>query len=118
MAEVSPKDIDIVQLYDAFTPRVIHDLVAYGFCQPEEVGDFISSGNLGLTGSLPANTAGGLISEGHLSGFGHVREAVRQLRGEAHSKVQVPNCNLALAQGTGGRLGSRHGSATLIMERQ
>ena len=45
-------------------------------------------------------------------------EAVRQLRGEAHPKVQVPDCTLALAQGTGGSLGSRHGSATLIMERQ
>ena len=47
-----------------------------------------------------------------------VIEAVRQLRGEAHPAVQVKNCDLALAQGTGGRLGSRHGSATLIMERQ
>jgi len=47
-----------------------------------------------------------------------VIEAVRQLRGEAHPAVQVPNCTLALAQGTGGLLGSRHGSATLIMERQ
>ena len=46
-----------------------------------------------------------------------VIEAVRQLRGEAHPKVQVANCKLALAQGMGGNLGSRHGSATLILER-
>ncbi len=44
-------------------------------------------------------------------------EAVRQLRGQAHAAVQVPNCQLALAHGTGGLLGSRHGSGTLIMER-
>jgi acetyl-CoA C-acetyltransferase len=44
-------------------------------------------------------------------------EAVRQLRGIAHPKVQVPNCDLALAHGTGGALGTRHGSATLILER-
>ena len=50
-------------------------------------------------------------------GMTKVIEAVRQLRGEAHPAVQVPNCDLALAHGTGGYLGSRHGSATLIMER-
>lgn len=44
-------------------------------------------------------------------------EAVRQLRGEAHPAVQVPDCGLALVQGTGGNLGNRHGSATLILER-
>jgi len=43
---------------------------------------------------------------------------VRQLRGEAHPAVQVPNCALALAQGTGGNVGSRSGSATLILERE
>jgi acetyl-CoA C-acetyltransferase len=47
-----------------------------------------------------------------------VIEAVRQLRGEAHPKVQVKNCDLALAHGTGGQLGSRHGSATVILERE
>jgi acetyl-CoA C-acetyltransferase len=47
-----------------------------------------------------------------------VLEAVRQLRGEAHPKVQVKHCDLALAHGTGGLLGSRHGSATVIMERE
>jgi acetyl-CoA C-acetyltransferase len=43
---------------------------------------------------------------------------VRQLRGEAHPAVQVRDCKLALAHGTGGSLGTRHGSATLIMERE
>jgi acetyl-CoA C-acetyltransferase len=47
-----------------------------------------------------------------------VIEAVRQLRGEAHPAVQVRNCDIALAHGTGGLLGTRHGSATLIMERE
>jgi acetyl-CoA C-acetyltransferase len=45
-------------------------------------------------------------------------EAVRQLRGEAHPAVQVKNCDLALAQGTGFQLATRHGSATMIMERE
>jgi acetyl-CoA acetyltransferase len=101
VAGVTPRDIDVAQFYDAFTPRVIHDLVAYGFCRPEEVGDFISAGNLALNGALPSNTAGGLISEGHLSGFGHVREAVRQLRGECGSR-QVKDAELCLVTGYGG----------------
>jgi len=101
MAGITPTDIDVAQLYDAFTPRVIHDLVAYGFCKPDEAGDFIMGGNLELTGSLPSNTAGGLLSEGHLSGFGHVREGVRQLRGECGER-QVKDAELCLVTGYGG----------------
>ncbi len=101
MAGVTPQDIDVTQFYDAFTPRVIHDLVAYGFCEPHEVSDFITSGNLALTGSLPSNTAGGLISEGHLSGFGHIREAVGQLRGDCGPR-QVEDATLCLVTGYGG----------------
>ena len=100
-AGVRPADIDVAQFYDAFTPRVIHDLLAYGFCTPADIGDFIAAGNLDYGGSLPSNTAGGLISEGHLSGFGHIREAVRQLRGEAAER-QVPDAELCLVTGYGG----------------
>ena len=101
MAGVAPRDIDVAQFYDAFTPRVVHDLIAYGFCVPEELGGFVAAGNLDHGGSLPSNTAGGLISEGHLSGFGHIREAVRQLRGEAGDR-QVPDAELCLVTGYGG----------------
>lgn len=101
MAGLKPRDVDVAQLYDAFTPRVVHDLVAYGFCQPGELGDFINSGQLELSGSLPCNTAGGLISEGHLSGFGHVREGVRQIRGECGPR-QVKDAEICLVTGYGG----------------
>jgi acetyl-CoA C-acetyltransferase len=67
----------------------------------------ISDGG-GLCNNHPANRGG----------MTKVIEAVRQLRGEAHPAVQVRNCDLALAHGTGGSLGTRHGSATLIMERE
>jgi acetyl-CoA C-acetyltransferase len=43
-----------------------------------------------------------------------VLEGVRQMRGEAQPQVQVPNCELALVHGTGGSLGTRMGSSTLI----
>lgn len=101
MAGVTPRDIDVAQFYDAFTPRVMHDLIAYGFCSPEELGHFIAADNLDYGGALPSNTAGGLISEGHLSGFGHLREAVRQLRGEAGER-QVHDAELCLVTGYGG----------------
>src|SRR2546425_3913477 len=56
-----------------------------------------------------------LFRSANRGGLTKVVEAVRQLRGEAHPKVQVKNCDVALAHGTGGSLGTRHGSATVIM---
>jgi len=101
MAGVTAADIDVAQLYDAFTPRVVHDLIAYGLCTPDELPGLLEDGSLSLNGALPCNTAGGLISEGHLSGFGHVREAVRQLRGECGAR-QVRDAELCLVTGYGG----------------
>ena len=71
-------------------------------------------------GKLPFNTDGGGLCNNHPANRGGITkiiEAVRQLRGEAHPKVQVPNCRLALASGIGGALGSRHTAATAILER-
>jgi acetyl-CoA acetyltransferase len=93
MAGIGPRDIQVVQLYDGFTPLVIHELEAYGLCKRGEAGPFVGDGNLEIGGALPANTAGGLLSEGHLSGFGHVAEGVRQIRGTSH--CQVPNAEVA-----------------------
>ncbi len=101
MAGIAARDVDVVQLYDGFTPLVMHELMAYGFCKPEEVGGFVAAGNLELDrGRLPANTAGGLLSEGHLSGFGHIAEAVRQLRGTSAS--QVKDVEISMVTGYGG----------------
>ncbi len=118
---VKPSDIQYVSLYDSFTITVLMQIEDLGFCKKGEGGRFVSDGNLiSGTGHLPFNTDGGGLCNNHPAnrgGMTKVIEAVRQLRGEAHPKVQVKNCKLALAQGTGGQLGSRHGSATLIMER-
>ncbi|MFS2098862.1 thiolase domain-containing protein [Variovorax sp. Varisp85] len=120
-AGVAPADIQYASIYDSFTITVLMQLEDLGFCKKGEGGRFVMEGNLisGI-GKLPFNTDGGGLCNNHPAnrgGITKVIEAVRQLRGEAHPKVQVPNCGLALAQGTGGLLGSRHGSATLIMER-
>ena len=121
-AHVKPTDIKYASIYDSFTITVLMQLEDLGFCEKGKGGAFVSDGNLiAGTGKLPFNTDGGGLCNNHPAnrgGLTKVIEAVRQLRGEAHSNVQVQNCDLALAHGTGGSLGTRHGSATVIMERE
>jgi acetyl-CoA C-acetyltransferase len=121
-AGVKPGDIKYVSIYDSFTITVLICLEDLGFCPRGGGGRFVSDGNLiSGTGRLPFNTDGGGLCNNHPAnrgGMTKVVEAVRQLRGETHPKVQVKNCNLALAHGTGGSLGTRHGSATVILERE
>jgi acetyl-CoA C-acetyltransferase len=120
-AGVTPADIQYASIYDSFTITVIMQLEDLGFCKKGEGGRFVADGNLiSGSGKLPFNTDGGGLCNNHPAnrgGITKVIEAVRQLRGEAHPAVQVPHCALALAQGTGGSLGTRHGSSTLILER-
>jgi len=121
-AGVRPADIKYASIYDSFTITVVMQIEDLGFCKKGEGGKFVADGNLiAGSGKFPFNTDGGGLCNNHPAnrgGMTKVIEAVRQLRGEAHPKVQVKNCNLALAHGTGGALGHRHGSATLIMERE
>jgi acetyl-CoA C-acetyltransferase len=120
-AKVTPADIKYVSIYDSFTITVLITLEDLGFAAKGQGGKFVSDGNLiAGVGKLPFNTDGGGLCNNHPAnrgGLTKVVEAVRQLRGEAHPRVQVKNCDLALAHGTGGSLGTRHGSATLIMGR-
>ncbi len=121
-AGVKPSDIQYASIYDSFTITVLLTLEDLGFCEKGEGGRFVSDGNLiAGTGKLPFNTDGGGLCNNHpgnRGGMTKVIEAVRQLRGEAHPAVQVRDCRLALAHGTGGSLGTRHGSSTLILERE
>jgi acetyl-CoA C-acetyltransferase len=120
-AGAAPRDIQYVSIYDSFTITVLIQLEDLGFCAKGEGGRFVADGNLiSGSGKLPFNTDGGGLCNNHpgnRGGMTKVIEAVRQLRGEAHPAVQVKNCALALANGTGGQLASRHGAATLILER-
>ncbi|WP_334163367.1 thiolase domain-containing protein [Phenylobacterium sp.] len=121
-AGITPADIKYASIYDSFTITVLMQLEDLGFCKKGEGGKFVADGNLiSGVGKLPFNTDGGGLCNNHPTnrgGITKVIEAVRQLRGEAHPKVQVPNCDLAIAHGTGGSLGLRHGSATVILERE
>lgn len=121
-AGVGPADIQYASLYDSFTITVLMQLEDLGFCAKGEGGRFVADGNLiAGVGRLPVNTDGGGLCNNHPAnrgGMTKVIEAVRQLRHEAHRAVQVRNCTLALAHGTGGSIASRHGSSTLILERE
>lgn len=120
-AGVRPSDIQYASIYDSFTITVLLQLEDLGFCAKGAGGRFVAEGNLiAGVGRMPVNTDGGGLCNNHPAnrgGMTKVIEAVRQLRHEATPAVQVPDCRLALAQGMGGLLGGRHGSATLILER-
>ncbi|HEU0043334.1 thiolase domain-containing protein [Sphingomonas sp.] len=121
-AGVTPADIKYASIYDSFTITVLIQLEDLGFCAKGDGGRFVDDGNLiAGSGKLPFNTDGGGLCNNHPTnrgGITKVIEAVRQLRGEAHPAVQVPDCDLAVATAIGGSLGARHGAATLILERQ
>ncbi len=94
-------DIDVAMVYDAFSPILLMQLEGLGFCGLGEAKDFIAEGNLGLLGTLPCNTNGGLIGEGYIHGMNLTLEAVRQLRGDAVNQVEDPRVALVSASRTG-----------------
>ncbi len=118
MAGVTPADIDTVQLYDSFTITAMLMLEDLGFCKKGEGGSFVEGGTLQLGGKLPLNTDGGALSACHpgMRGIFLLAEATRQLRGQA-GDAQVPDCELALACGSGGWL-SVIGTVILGKERR
>jgi acetyl-CoA acetyltransferase len=102
-AGVTPEDIDVCEIYDAFTPMVLLTFEALGFCKKGEGGPFVEGGTMRVDGALPTNTDGGGLSACHpgMRGIFLLVEAVRQLRGEATGR-QVPDARLACVNGTGG----------------
>lgn len=107
MAGVTPKDVDVVELYDAFTINTILFLEDLGFCKKGEGGQFVSNGNVAPGGSLPVNTNGGGLSCVHPGMYGLmlIVECVEQLRGQCGDR-QVKNAEIALCNGNGGHLSS------------
>jgi acetyl-CoA acetyltransferase len=95
MAGVSPQDVQVAQLYDAFTPLVLGSLEEYGFCKPGEAGAFVEDHGLEIGGRLPTNTSGGSLSEAYVHGINLIIEATRQIRGT--SVNQVPGARLSLS---------------------
>jgi acetyl-CoA acetyltransferase len=107
-AGVRPQDVDVVEVYDAFTINPILFLEDLGFCAKGEGGDFVDRGRIAPGGELPVNTNGGGLSYCHPGMYGIflLIEAVRQLRGECGNR-QVADAELALVNGNGGALASQ-----------
>lgn len=103
-AGVTPADIDVCAIYDAFTYMVLLTLEDLGFCGKGEGGSFVEGGTLRLDGALPTNTDGGGLSACHpgMRGLFLLVEATRQLRGEHPPERQVDGAELACVSGTGG----------------
>lgn len=120
-AGIGVDQIRYASLYDSFTITVLMALEDLGFCGRGEGGRFVEDGGLvSGSGRLAVNTDGGGLSNNHpgnRGGMTKVIEAVRQLRGEAHPAVQVPDLEWALASGTGFRLANNHYSSTIVLER-
>jgi len=97
-----PADVDVAELYDGFTIEAVWWLEAMGFCGTGEAGAFVDGGKrITFGGELPLNTWGGQLSGGRLhAGFGHIAEAVRQLRGEAGDR-QVAGAQVAAVSNAG-----------------
>lgn len=104
-----PADIDVAQLYDAFSGLIPMALEDYGLCEEGGAAAMIDAGALRHGGRLPVNTAGGMHSEAYLHGLNLVIEAVRQARGDAI--LQVPNVRHSLVTSGGG---GGHKSALIL----
>jgi acetyl-CoA acetyltransferase len=112
-ARIKPSDIDVAELYDAFTINTILFLEDLGFCPKGEGGRFVENGAIAPGGKLPVNTNGGGLSCVHPGMYGlfTMVEAMEQVMGLAGAR-QVADVELALSHGNGGVLSSQ---ATLIL---
>ena len=99
-AGVTPSDADFAMIYDCFTFELLQQLEEVGFCKRGEGGDFVEGGRITHGGALPVNTHGGLLSEAHSLGMGHIVEAVKQLRAEATGR-QIEGAQVGVVTGWG-----------------
>ncbi len=116
MAGITIKDVDVAEIYDAFTIFLLSQLESYGICKKGEAGDFIEAGNLKLNGQFPSNTSGTGLSWGYLMGFTQLTEGIRQMRGEGGA-CQVKNAEICLVTGLGGMVDNGSAATCCILRK-
>ena len=102
-AGVAAKDLDVVELHDAFTVEELEYVEAMGICGPGEAVRLLKAGAFDIGGAVAVSASGGLISMGHPigpTGVGQIGEITRQLRGEAGPR-QHPGARIGLAHMVG-----------------
>lgn len=108
-SELSPKDIQLAELHDAFTSVELFSYEDLGFAEVGKGAELIRSGQLNLGGKLPINTSGGLKAKGHpisVTGLAQVYEIVNQLRGKCDQRQVRPTPRIGLCHNVGGAGGS------------
>jgi acetyl-CoA C-acetyltransferase len=103
-ARVTPADVDIFELHDAFSIMAALSLEACGLAERGQGPRLALEGEIGPRGRVPIATRGGLKARGHpvgATGVYQIVELAQQLRGEA-GETQVPGARLGLAQNIGG----------------
>ena len=102
-AGLSPAETDVAMIYDNFTPEVLMQTEAFGFCGPGEAKDYIADGHMALDGKTPLSPNGGLIGEAYIHGMNNITEGVRQIRGTAANQVKDVE-TVFLASGVAGAI--------------
>lgn len=104
------EDIDVAELYDAFSYQELMWYEGLKFCGEGEGGDLLESGDTQMEGEIPVNPSGGVISSHPVlaAGMARVSEACLQIRGEAEGRQISENVNNALAHGINGPAGQSH----------
>ena len=107
--------IDVAEVYDAFS---VHELMSYealGFCEKGKGGQFIDNGDTEMNGNIPVNPSGGVLSSNPSMANGLIRiaEVALQLMSKAE-KRQIPDAKIGLANGMNGICSQ--GNCVLIFE--
>lgn len=107
-AGITPKDIDVAEIHDAFTSVELISYEDLGFAEEGKGAELIRSGKINLGGEMPINTSGGLKAKGHpisATGLAQIYEITHQLRGDCKER-QVQNAKIGLTHNIGGAGGS------------
>ena len=116
-ADITPNEIDLLEVHDATSFCEIYQLEMLGFCKEGQGGKFVEEGQTSLGGKLPVNLSGGLVSKGHpvgATGLSMIHELSIQLKGDAANR-QCERNKFALAENGGGVIGFEEAACSVII---